>query len=317
MAKEINFHVMCRSVLEYQRGDLDQPCKGVEGALAEREKSLREEELSCANIRKRRESLVAHFMEQRQGDNPTDTEVQWVGETSMEEDAELRIIDKDLEFGLHILNRESARIEELRKEQEGLESELRKIKSEIRLRGVAQTRGEQWAAKLTDQVQLMAVGSGMGTTPLPIRNPRQPLQGRMKTIYISNCPVCGYNFKCHNITVADCSCCYHHFCLAAWLSDGKRRCASETCVGFEFGTDWIESFGANQVMIPLLRQPKEEGMGGRFNSLTVGNVAAAASTNCESLILSCSSHVECASGTSDPVHALHMFMLFNSVQWIL
>lgn len=128
---------------------------------------------------------------------------------------------------------------------------------------------------------MMAVGSGMGTTPLPIKNPRVAPKELGKYIYISNCPVCGYNFKCHNVSLADCSCTYHHFCLAAWLSDGKRRCASGICER-EFSADWIDSFGANQVRLPALRQPKREGLLPRFSVQDSENVDAAASTNCKS-----------------------------------
>lgn len=70
---------------------------------------------------------------------------------------------------------------------------------------------------------MMAVGSGMGTTPLPLKNPRVPVEGRGQVIYISNCPMCGLNFKYHNISVADCLCMYHHFSLPAWLSDEKKK----------------------------------------------------------------------------------------------
>ena len=111
----------CRSVLEIRHRELQQQCKGVDRALAERQKSLREEELSCANMRRRHDSLVAHFEEERRNcDDFEDTEIQRIGETSMEEDEELRIIDRDLEFGMHILSRENARTEELLKEQAGL-----------------------------------------------------------------------------------------------------------------------------------------------------------------------------------------------------
>ncbi|KAG0590324.1 hypothetical protein KC19_1G090000 [Ceratodon purpureus] len=196
----------------------------------------------------------------------------------MEDEKELRILDKDLEFGEHILSRESARTEELRKEQQGLEEDLKKIEREITLRGMGAVRAELWLAKLTDQVQLMAEGSGMGTTPLPIRNPRQPEQGRTMVVYLENCPVCGYNFKCLNASIADCGCVYHHFCLAAWLSDGRRQCAYRGCEK-EFCSDWMASFGANQVRIPPLRQPKQEGLLGTLNRVESGNVGAAASTN--------------------------------------
>ena len=270
----------CRSVLEHRRGELQQQCKGIDGALAERQKSLREEELSCANIRRRRESLLAHFNSLRAGGESGENVVDRVEETCGEEDDALRQIDRDLEFGLHILNRESARAEQLKYEQQGLEAELRQVEHEIRLRGVASKRLETWVAKLTEQVQLMAVGSGMGTTPLPLRNPRQPTEGRGQVIIVSNCPVCGFNFLCHNISVADCSCTYHHFCLAAWLSDGRRRCAKEFCE-MEFSQDWLDSFGANQIHSPPLRQPKLEGQVSRFNRHDGGNVAAAASTNCK------------------------------------
>ncbi|KAG0596067.1 hypothetical protein M758_UG221600 [Ceratodon purpureus] len=207
-----------------------------------------------------------------------DSEIQRVGETEVEEEKELRILDKDLEFGEHILNRESARTEQLRMEQQGLEEDLKKIEREIMLRGMGAVRAELWVAKLTDQVQLMAEGAGMGTTPLPIRNPRQPEQGRTMVVYLENCPVCGYNFKCLNASIADCGCTYHHFCLAAWLSDGRRQCAYTACEK-EFCADWMASFGANQVRIPTLRQPKQEGLLSTFNTVESGNVGAAASTN--------------------------------------
>ncbi|KAG0609733.1 hypothetical protein M758_7G010000 [Ceratodon purpureus] len=196
----------------------------------------------------------------------------------MEDEKELRILDKDLEFGEHILSRETARTEQLRMEQQGLEEDLKKIEREITLRGMGAVRAELWVAKLTDQVQLMAEGLGMGTTPLPIRNPRQPEQGRTMVVYLENCPVCGYNFKCLNASIADCGCVYHHFCLAAWLSDGRRQCAYRGCEK-EFSDDWMASFGANQVRIPPLRQPKQEDLVGTFNRVESGNVGAAASTN--------------------------------------
>ncbi|KAG0616632.1 hypothetical protein M758_5G129900 [Ceratodon purpureus] len=140
-------------------------------------------------------------------------------------------------------------------------------------------QAELWVAKLTDQVQLMAEGAGMGTTPLPIRNPKQPEQGRTMVVYLENCPVCGYNFKCLNASIADCGCTYHHFCLAAWLSDGRRQCAYTACEK-EFCADWLASFGANQVRIPTLRQPKQEGLVGTFNRVESGKgIDAAASTN--------------------------------------
>ena len=267
-------------MLEHQQREVQQKCKGVDGALAERQKSVREEELSCANIRRRRESLVAHFNGVRTEIGSEGSEIQRVGETEMEDEKELRILDKDLEFGEHILSRESARTEELRKEQKGLEEDLKKIEREITLRGMGAVRAELWVAKLTDQVQLMAEGSGMGTTPLPIRNPRQPEQGRTMVVYLENCPVCGYNFKCLNASIADCGCVYHHFCLAAWLSDGRRQCAYRGCEK-EFCSDWMASFGANQVRIPPLRQPKQEGLLGTLNTVESGNVGAAASTNCK------------------------------------
>ncbi|KAG0620283.1 hypothetical protein M758_4G204100 [Ceratodon purpureus] len=210
-----------------------------------------------------------------------------IGETSAVEDEQLRVLDKDLEFGLHILSRESARTEQLKLEQEGIQSDLRKVEREIHLRGVASTRLETWVAKLTEQVQMMAAGSGMGTTPIPLRNPSVRAVGRNQVIYISNCPVCGFNFQCHNISVADCGCCYHHFCLAAWLSDGRRRCASYAC-GLEFCQDWLNSFGANQVRLPPLRVPKMEGHASRSNRHDAGHVSHAASTNF---------NVESASGT--------------------
>ena len=266
--------------MEYRRQELQQQCKGMDGALAERQKSLREEELSCANIRRRRESLLAHFNSLRAGGESGENDDGRVEETCAEEDEQLRLIDKDLEFGLHILNRESARTEQLKQEQDGLETELRRVEHEIRLRGVASRRLETWVAKLTEQVQMMAVGSGMGTTPLPLRNPKVATEGRGQVIVVSNCPVCGFNFLCHNISVADCSCTYHHFCLAAWLSDGRRRCAKEFCEQ-EFCQDWLDSFGANQVHSAPLRQPKIEGQVSRFNRHDGGNVAAAASTNCK------------------------------------
>ena len=274
---------LCRSLLEHQQKELQQQCKGMDGALAERQKSLHEEELSCANIRRRRESLIAHFTSLRYGEGFEDNEVRTVGETCPEEDEELRVLDRDLEFGVHILNRESARTEQLEKEQDQMQTELRRVEHDIRLRGVASTRAEIWVAKLTEQVQLMAGGSGMGTSPLPIRNPRVSSEGRGGVITITNCPVCGYNFKCHNITVADCGCTYHHFCLAAWLSDGRSRCAGAVCE-MEFGSDWLASFGANQIRIPLLRTPKTEGRVGRTTNQDDGVVAAAASTNCKSSI---------------------------------
>ena len=271
---------LCRSVLEHRREELQRECKGVEGALAEREKSLREEELSCANMRRRRESVVTHFKSFRTSEELEEVPTGIEGETSAEEEGELRVIDRDLEFGLHILSRESARAEQLRQELRGLESEFSKVEAEIRLRGVASTRSELWVAKLTEQVQMMAVGSGMGTSPLPIKNPRQTGEGRSQKIKIKNCPVCGFNFKCHNISVADCECTYHHFCLAAWLSDGKRRCASPACEQ-EFCLDWMDSFGANQIRLPQLRQPKMEGLMPRVINLDCRNAAAAASTNCK------------------------------------
>ena len=270
-----------RCVLEHQSKELQQQCKGIDGALAERQKSLREEELSCANIRSRRDSLVAHFKENRMDGDSGRCDGAMVAETCAEEEKELRQIDKDLEFGLHILNRESARTEQLRLEQEGLQTELRKVEHEIRLRGVASTRLETWVGKLTEQVQMMAVGSGMGTTPLPIVNPKVPAQGRSQVIYVSNCPVCGLHFKCHNISIADCGCCYHHFCLAAWLSDGRRDCASDICAGVEFQSDWLDSFGANQVRLPPLRQPKLESHRSRLTRNDGGHVSHAASTNCK------------------------------------
>lgn len=273
--------MLCRAVLEHRRKELQQQCKALDGALAERQKSVREEEVSCANIRKRRDSLVQYFMSGREGEGSEVCDTGIVGETLDVGEEELRIIDKDLEFGLHILSRESARTEQLRVEQLAMKAELAKVEHEIRLRGVASTRAELWVSKLTEQVHMMAVGSGMGTTPLPIRNPRVTAEGRSEVICISNCPVCGFNFKCHNISVADCECCYHHFCLAAWLSDGKRRCAREYCEK-EFCADWMDSFGANQIRLPTLRQPKMEGLIGRFSNHDRGNVAAAASTNCES-----------------------------------
>lgn len=273
-------NLCCRCVLEQRSKELQQQCKGVDGALAERLKSLREEELSCANMRSRRDSLVAHFNSIRNAGDSGENGEDRIEETCEEEDEELRRIDKDLEFGVHILNRESARTEVLRFEQEGLQTELNKVEHEIRVRGTQSTRLDMWVEKLTEQVQMMAVGSGMGTTPLPIRNPRVPTEGRVLVIRAKNCPVCGFNFKCHNISVADCSCCYHHFCLAAWLSDGKRRCANVNCE-MEFCADWLDSFGANQIRIPALRQPKVEGQVSRFNRRDGGNVAAAASTNCK------------------------------------
>lgn len=260
--------------------ELAQQCKGIDGALAERKKSLREEQLSCANIRKRRESLVAHFEEIRNSEGMNENEEERHAQIAVEEEKELRILDKDLEFGVHILNREMARTEQLEQEQLGLQTELRQVEHEIHLRGVGQTRSELWVATLTDQVHMMAVGSGMGTTPLPIKNPKVPPGGSRQMIRVSNCPVCGFNYTCHNIVVADCSCTYHHFCLAAWLSDGKRRCAKSDCE-LEFCADWIDSFGANQVRLPTLRQPKLEGLHTRVNNLEGGNIDAAASTNCK------------------------------------
>ena len=271
-----------RIVLEHRSKELQQQCKGIDGALAERQKSLREEELSCANIRSRRDSLVAHFKNMRNDAGSGETDEDGVGETCEEEDRELALLDKDLEFGVHMLNRESARAEELRLEQDGLQSELRRVDNEIRYRGSCSTRLEMWVAKLTAQVQMMAVGSGMGTTPLPITNPRVPAEGGRHVLKISNCPVCGFHFKCHNISVADCGCCYHHFCLAAWLSDGMRRCAGLSCE-MDFCLDWLDSFGANQVRLPPLQQPKLEGGSVLHSRRPGGNVAAAASTNCESL----------------------------------
>ncbi|KAG0604203.1 hypothetical protein M758_10G152600 [Ceratodon purpureus] len=97
-------------------------------------------------------------------------------------------------------------------------------------------------------------------------------------VYLENCPVCGYNFKCLNASIADCGCVYHHFCLAAWLSDGRRQCAYRGCEK-EFCADWMASFGANQVRIPALRQPKQEGLVGTLNRVESGNAGAAASTN--------------------------------------
>ena len=225
---------------------------------------------------------MAHFKNMRNDRGSGENDEVGVGETCEEEDKQLRILDKDLEFGVHMLNRESARAEELRQEQDGLQSELRRVENEIRYRGATSSRLEMWVAKLTTQVHMMAVGSGMGTTPLPITNPRIPAEGRRKVLQIKDCPVCGFHFKCHNISVADCGCCYHHFCLAAWLSDGMRRCASSSCE-MEFCLDWLDSFGANQIRLPPPQQPKLEGVSALYHRRPGGNVAAAASTNCEFL----------------------------------
>lgn len=267
-------------MLEYRREELQQRCKGIDGALAERQKSVREEQLSCENIKRRRDSLRAHFEAIRKGDGSNVTDEVRDAEIDVEEDKEMKILDRDLEFGVHILNRESARAEELQAEQTGLSKELEKVEREIRHRGEACDRSELWVAKLTDQVHMMAVGSGMGTSPLPIKNPRVPPKERAKVVHISNCPVCGFNYLCHNISVADCECTYHHFCLAAWLSDGKRRCAKPICEK-EFSADWMDSFGANQVRVPALRLPKVEGIPSRISNDDCGNITTAASTNCE------------------------------------
>ena len=84
------------------------------------------------------------------------------------------MIDKDFEFGVYILNKESARTHELQQEQLGLQTELGKVENEIQLRSMACRRSELWVAKLTNQVRMMDVGSEMGTTPLSIQNPRVP-----------------------------------------------------------------------------------------------------------------------------------------------
>ena len=272
-------------MLEFKRKELEQQCKGIDGALGERQKSLREEELTCANMRSRRDSLVAHFEAIRKGDGTDEFNGIRDAELCAEEEKELKTIDKDLEFGMHILNRERARMQQLEEEQKGLQAELRRVENEIRYRGVTCMRSDLWVGKLTDQVHMMAVGSGMGTSPLPIHNPRVPDRDRRQVISITNCPVCGFSYKCNNISVADCHCTYHHFCLAAWLSDGKRRCANYTCE-MEFSADWLDSFGANQVRLPVLRQPKLEGRSPVFNNSDSPNVTAAASTNCKSCPLS-------------------------------
>lgn len=269
----------CRHVLEHRHKELQQRCKGIDGALEERQKSLREEELSCANMKSRRESLVAHFKSIRGGVSSEGHDELLSGEDVGDEEKELRIIDKDLEFRLHILNRERARTEQLAQEQEGILADVRRVENEIRARGAASSRLEIWVSRLTEQVQMMAVGSGMGTTPLPLKNPRVAPREAKNFIYISNCPVCGMSFRCHNISVTECDCTYHHFCLAAWLSDGRRRCASQNCEG-ELSADWLDSFGAIQVRQPALRQPKLEGRISR-GSLGGGDAAAAASTNCK------------------------------------
>ena len=168
MKESVSWSLFCRSVLEYRRKELEQQCKGVEGALAERERSLREEELSCENVRRRRQSLVAHYQSIRKGDGTDEFDAVRDAEIAEEEGKELRIIDKDLEFGTHILNRETARTEQLRQELSGLQTELKKVEHEINLRGIGCTRTELFVGKLTDQVHMMAIGSGMGTTPLPI-----------------------------------------------------------------------------------------------------------------------------------------------------
>lgn len=85
---------------------------------------------------------MAHFKSIREGVNSEENEGLVSGEAPVEEEKELRLIDKDLKFKVHILNRESARTEQLQHEQEGLESELRKVETKIRLRGVALARLE-------------------------------------------------------------------------------------------------------------------------------------------------------------------------------
>jgi hypothetical protein len=78
---------------------------------------------------------------------------------------------------------------------------------------------------------------GYYTIPLPIDNPSSLIE---RILYINECPVCGYGFKCRNITVGECGCTYHPFYLIGHLSSGIKAYSSIICAKVFFDV-WLES----------------------------------------------------------------------------
>jgi hypothetical protein len=93
----------------------------------------------------------------------------------------------------------------------------------------------------------MASNSGYYSTPLLIDNPSSLVKG---ILYINECLVCGYGFKCRDIAVGDCGCTYHPFCLIVHLSSRMKACINPIC-GDVFSEVWLESFGVQHLRTKL------------------------------------------------------------------
>jgi hypothetical protein len=97
-----------------------------------------------------------------------------------------------------------------------------------------------WINVLVHKIQLMTHGNGVFTSPLPIENPLEPLEGDSQLVLVTNCPICGFYYACKNIVDSLCGCTYHLFCMVIHLESKTTICVGATC-GKLLSTYWLST----------------------------------------------------------------------------
>jgi len=86
----------------------------------------------------------------------------------------------------------------------------------------------------------MTHGNGVFTSPLPIENPLEALEGDSQLVFVTNCPIHGFYYACKNIVITSCGCTYHLFCMATHLESKSIVYVGVTC-GKPLSTNWLST----------------------------------------------------------------------------
>jgi hypothetical protein len=86
----------------------------------------------------------------------------------------------------------------------------------------------------------MTHGNGVFTSPLPIENPLEALEGDSQLVFVTNCPIYGFYYACKNIVITSCGCTYDLFCMATHLENKSIVYAGVTC-GKPLSTNWLST----------------------------------------------------------------------------
>jgi hypothetical protein len=94
---------------------------------------------------------------------------------------------------------------------------------------------------------------GVTIAPLLVKCPNSILAGKLNSITVMACPICGFFYEDNDIVVMSCGCTYHPFCLVMYIMELKvDACARPTC-GEVFSNHWIISFGFKHIHVPMKR----------------------------------------------------------------